>query len=54
MSRGDNKANGFTWDVKTRECYAINDAEFINEQETLSKSCIFDGMNFVLNDLYID
>ena len=43
MSRGNSGANGFTWDRKTRECFAINDAMFINDRETYFKSCIFDG-----------
>ena len=46
MSRGASTANGFTWNINSKECFAINDAKFINDQETLSLSCIFDGMLF--------
>ena len=43
MSRGDSHANGFSWNRKTKECFAINDATFINDRETRFLSCIFDG-----------
>ena len=49
MSRGGGiDANGFTWDMKSRECFAINDAIFINDRETYSQSCIFDGITLYI------
>ena len=46
MARGNRHATGFTWYRDTGECYAINDAKFINERETCCESCIFNSKRF--------
>ena len=42
MVRGESAANGFTYDKRTKECFAITDAKFINHRDTCCESCIFD------------
>ena len=43
LSRPKNKYNGFTWNMKTHECFGIENATYINVEYGCCKSCIFNG-----------